>query len=170
MVHIDAHCDTGGAFDGTKFHHGGPFRIAVLDGTLDPQRCLQIGIRGSAEYLWEFSRDAGMTVVPTQEFVRSGCEAVIRQAREVVGDGPVYVSFDVDSLDPAFAPGTGTPVAGGLSSREALAILRRLGGRKLIGGEGVEVAPPYDHADITAIAASTVAMYYTGLLAERRLG
>jgi guanidinopropionase len=152
LVHIDAHCDTGGAFDGTKFHHGGPFRNAVLDGVLDPQRCIQIGIRGSSEYLWEFSRDAGMTVVPMQEFQRIGCEAVIERALHVVGDGPVYVSFDVDSLDPAFAPGTGTPEVGGMTTREALQILNGLKGLDVVGGDVVEVAPEYDANTVTAQA------------------
>ena len=99
-----------------------------------------------------------------------GVDGVTTKIVERVGDARAYLTFDIDCLDPAFAPGTGTPVAGGLSSREALAVLRRLGGLKLVGGDVVEVAPPYDHADITAIAAATVAMYYIGLLAERRLG
>ncbi|MEQ8207550.1 MAG: arginase family protein, partial [Woeseia sp.] len=105
MIHFDAHCDTGGEYDGSKFHHGGPFRNAVLDGVLDPTRSIQIGIRGSSEYLWEFSEDAGMTVMHIEDINRLGCDAVIAKAREVVGDGPVYVTFDVDALDPAFAPG-----------------------------------------------------------------
>ncbi|HLN09660.1 MAG TPA: arginase family protein, partial [Xanthobacteraceae bacterium] len=114
LVHIDAHCDTGGEFDQTKFHHGGPFRLAVLDGVLDPTRTIQIGIRGSAEYLWEFSVDSGMTVVHAHEIDGLGIAAIVARARAVVGDGPVYVSFDIDALDPAFAPGTGTPEIGGL--------------------------------------------------------
>jgi agmatinase len=154
LVHIDAHCDTGGAFDGTRFHHGGPFRLAVLDGVLDPRRTIQIGIRGSSEYLWEFSRDAGMTVIPMHEFPALGCEAVIRRIREVVGDGPTYVSFDVDSLDPAFAPGTGTPEVGGLTTREVLQILQGLKGLNIIGGDVVEVAPQYDATTNTAQAAA----------------
>lgn len=152
MVHIDAHCDTGGEYDGTKFHHGGPFRNAVLDGVLDPSRCIQIGIRGASEYLWEFSRDSGMTVVHIEDFTRMGCEAVIAKAREVVGDGPVYVTFDVDGLDPAFAPGTGTPEIGGLTTREALQILRGLKGLNVVGGDVVEVAPQYDTTTNTAQA------------------
>jgi agmatinase len=152
MVHIDAHCDTGGAFDGTKFHHGGPFRNAVLDGVLDPLRCIQIGIRGSSEYLWEFSRDSGMTVVSMQEFQRMGCDAVIQRALEVLGDGPAYVSFDVDSLDPAFAPGTGTPEVGGMTTREALQILQGLKGLDVVGGDVVEIAPEYDATTNTAQA------------------
>jgi len=152
MVHIDAHCDTGGTFDGTKFHHGGPFRQAVLDGVLDPARTIQIGIRGAAEYLWEFSIDAGMTVLHIEDVTRMGCAAVIEKALEVVGDGPCYVSFDVDGLDPTFAPGTGTPEIGGLSTREALEILRGLKGLNVIGGDVVEVAPQYDATTNTAQA------------------
>ena len=152
LVHIDAHCDTGGAFDGTKFHHGGPFRNAVLDGVLDPRRSIQIGIRGSSEYLWEFSRDAGMTVIPMQEFTAQGAERIGQRIREVVGDGPTYVSFDIDSLDPAFAPGTGTPEVGGLTTREVLQILHALKGLNIIGGDVVEVAPQYDSTTNTAQA------------------
>jgi len=152
LVHFDAHCDTGGAFDGSKFHHGGPFRLAVLDGVLDPRRTIQIGIRGAAELLWEFSYDSGMTVVHIEEVAERGVEWVIARARDVVGDGPVYVSFDVDGLDPAFAPGTGTPEAGGLTPREAQAMLRGLKGLNIVGGDVVEVAPQYDATTTTAIA------------------
>ncbi|MDJ1157720.1 agmatinase [Chelatococcus sp. SYSU_G07232] len=152
MVHIDAHCDTGGEFDLSKFHHGGPFRNAVLDGVLDPKRTIQIGIRGSAEYLWEFSYDSGMTVIHAEEIGRMGIETIVAKAREVVGEGPVYLSFDIDSLDPAFAPGTGTPEVGGLTTREALAILRGLKGLDIIGGDVVEVAPQYDATTNTAHA------------------
>ena len=115
LVHIDAHCDTGGPFEGAKFHHGGPFRQAVLAGVLDPERTIQIGIRGGAEYLWEFSYVSGMTVIHAEEFARLGVPKTIKKIHEVVGDGPTYISFDIDSLDPAFAPGTGTPEAGGLT-------------------------------------------------------
>jgi agmatinase len=152
LVHIDAHCDTGGPFDRTKFHHGGPFRNAVLDGVLDPTRTVQIGIRGSAEYLWEFSTESGMTVIHAEEVASLGVEAVIARARQVVGDGPTYVTFDIDSLDPAFAPGTGTPEVGGLTTREALALLRGLKGLNLVGGDVVEVAPQYDATTNTAQA------------------
>ncbi|MGF1629321.1 MAG: agmatinase [Kiloniellaceae bacterium] len=150
MVHIDAHCDTGGAFDHTKFHHGGPFRNAVLDGVLDPTRSIQIGIRGSAEYLWEFSVDSGMTVIHAEEVPNLGIAAVVRKALEVVGEGPVYLSFDIDGIDPAFAPGTGTPEVGGLTTREVLEILRGLKGIDVVGGDVVEVAPQYDSTTNTA--------------------
>ena len=150
VIHIDAHCDTGGATDANKFHHGGPFRNAVLDGVLDPKRTIQIGIRGAAEYLWEFSKDSGMTVIHAEEIDRMGIDAVIAKAHEVVGDGPVYLSFDVDSIDPAFAPGTGTPEVGGLTTREALAILRGMKSLNFVGGDVVEVAPEYDATHNTA--------------------
>jgi agmatinase len=152
MIHIDAHCDTGGAYDLTKFHHGGPFRNAVLDGVLDPTRVIQIGIRGAAEYLWEFSYESGMTVIHAEDLGRMGIEAIVEKARAVVGDGPTYLSFDIDSLDPAFAPGTGTPEIGGLTSRQALDILHGLKGLNFIGGDVVEVAPQYDTSTNTAHA------------------
>ena len=150
LIHIDAHADTGGPFDGTRFHHGGPFRNAVLDGALDPTRAIQIGIRGSSEYLWEFSKDSGMTVVHVDEVSELGMPALIQKARAVVGDGATYVSFDIDSLDPAFAPGTGTPDVGGLTPREVLAFLRGLKGLNVVGGDVVEVAPQYDATTNTA--------------------
>jgi len=150
MVHIDAHCDSAGEYEGSKFHHGGPFRQAVLAGVLDPERSIQIGIRGGAEYLWEFSYESGMTVLHAEEVVDIGIAAVIARARAVVGDGPTYVTFDVDGIDPAFAPGTGTPEVGGLTPREALAIVRGLAGIDIIGGDVVEVAPQYDATTNTA--------------------
>jgi len=154
MVHIDAHCDTSGEYEGAKFHHGGPFRQAVLAGVLDPERSIQIGIRGGAEYLWEFSTDSGMTVLHAEEVVDMGVPAVIEQARRIIGDGPTYVTFDIDGIDPGFAPGTGTPEAGGLSPREVLAILRGIAGAQIIGGDVVEVAPQYDATTNTAQVAA----------------
>ncbi|WP_395448736.1 agmatinase [Aminobacter sp. UC22_36] len=156
MIHIDAHCDTGGAYDLTKFHHGGPFRNAVLDGVLDPSRVIQIGIRGSAEYLWEFSYESGMTIIHAEEVSGMGIPAVIEKARKIVGDGPTYLSFDIDSLDPSFAPGTGTPEVGGLTTREVLEIVRGLKGLNLVGGDVVEVAPQYDSTTNTAHAGAQV--------------
>ena len=144
LVHIDAHCDTMGAYDGSKFHHGGPFRLAVLDGVLDPERTIQIGIRGAANMFWEFSHAAGMTVIYMEDFMRMGIDAVIAKARAVVGDQPIYVSVDVDGFDPAFAPGTGTPEVGGLTAREGLALLRGLAGLAIAGADVVELAPQYD--------------------------
>ena len=165
MVHIDAHCDTGGEFDQTRFHHGGPFRLAVLDGVLDPTRCIQIGIRGSSEYLWEFSKDAGMTVIHAEEVAAMGVPEIVRLARQVVGDGPTYLSFDVDGLDPVYAPGTGTPEIGGLSTREALAIFHGLKGLHICGGDVVEVAPQYDPSTNTAQAGAQMLFEILSLMA-----
>jgi guanidinopropionase len=156
MLHIDAHCDTSGAYEGSKFHHGGPFRRAVLDGVLDPERVIQIGIRGGAEYLWEFSYESGMTVIHAEEVASFGIPAVIERARQVLGTGPTYVSFDIDSVDPGFAPGTGTPEVGGLTPREVLAILRGMPGLHVVGGDVVEVAPQYDATSNTAQIAAQV--------------
>ena len=150
LVHIDAHSDTAGAYEGSRFHHGGPFRQAVLDGVLNPRRTIQVGIRGSAEYLYEFSTDSGMTVIHAEEAAAMGMEEVAARARAVIGEGPFYVSFDIDSVDPGFAPGTGTPEVGGLAPRECLTLLRGLAGLHLVGGDVVEVAPQYDATSNTA--------------------
>ncbi len=168
MIHIDAHCDTGGPFEGSRFHHGGPFREAVLAGVLDPERTIQIGIRGNAEYLWEFSGDSGMTVIHAHDFVTLGLEKTIAKMRKVVGRGPTYISFDIDSLDPAFAPGTGTPEAGGLSSREAMALIRGAAGLDIIGGDVVEVAPQYDATTNTAQAAAQMLFEIVSVVALAR--
>jgi agmatinase len=166
LVHIDAHCDTSGPFEGAKFHHGGPFRQAVLAGVLDPERTIQIGIRGGAEYLWEFSREAGMTVIHAEEFVKLGPARTIEKIRKVVGGGPAYLTFDVDSLDPAFAPGTGTPEVGGLSTREAMALIRGCAGLDIVGGDVVEVAPQYDATTNTAQAAAQMLFEILALIAR----
>jgi guanidinopropionase len=164
-VHIDAHCDTMGEYEGTNFHHGGPFRQAVLAGALDPERTVQIGIRGPAEILWGFSYESGMTVLHIEDVERLGVEAIVERARAVVGDGPTYISFDVDGLDPAFAPGTGTPEAGGLTPREAQAILRGLAGLDIVGGDVVEVAPQYDPTSNTAMVGAQMLFEIFSLIA-----
>jgi agmatinase len=168
LVHIDAHCDTGPPFEGAKFHHGGPFRNAVLAGVLDPERTIQIGIRGGAEYLWEFSYVSGMTVIHAEEVARLGIPEVVKRIHAVVGDGPAYISFDIDSLDPAFAPGTGTPEIGGLSTREALDLVRGCAGLKVIGADVVEVAPQYDATTNTAQAAAQMLFELLALVALGR--
>lgn len=165
LLHIDAHCDTGGPFEGSKFHHGGPFREAVLAGVLDPQRTIQIGIRGNAEYLWEFSQDSGMTVIHADEFMRLGIDATIARMREVLGSGPTYITFDIDVLDPGIAPGTGTPEVGGLLSREAMALIRGAAGLDIIGGDVVEVAPQYDATTATAQAGAQMLFEIVSLIA-----
>ncbi len=170
MIHIDAHCDTGGPFEGSRFHHGGPFREAVLAGVLDPDRTIQIGIRGNAEYLWEFSTDSGMTVIHAHEFASLGIDGTIAKMRAVIGDGPTYISFDIDSLDPAFAPGTGTPEIGGFSTREAMALIRGAAGLDIVGGDVVEVAPQYDATTNTAHAAAQMLFEILSVVAMARAG
>lgn len=167
LIHIDAHSDTAGAYEGSRFHHGGPFREAVLAGNVDPRRTLQIGIRGTAEYLYEFSTDSGMTVVHAEEVEEHGIRRYIEVARQLIGDGPVYLSFDIDSIDPGFAPGTGTPEVGGLQPREVLALLRGLKGLDVVGGDVVEVAPQYDPTTNTAQIAAQVLFEMLSLVALR---
>ena len=170
MIHIDAHTDTWGPFKGSKFHHGAPFRLAVEDGLLDPKRTVQIGIRGgqNSTDTWDFSRDAGMRVIFIEEFEDLGVEAVIAEARRVVGDGPTYVTFDVDGLDPVYAPGTGTPEPGGITTREALRMLRGFRNLNLIGADVVEVSPPFDPSGNTALVGATIMFELLCLLAEVR--
>ncbi|WP_410014581.1 agmatinase [Sodalis sp. C49] len=148
-VHFDAHCDTSGAY-GTKYHHGGPFRQAVLDGVLDPERCVQIGIRGGGTYHGEFSLESGMTVIYGEDILEKGTAYAIEKIKGVIGDRPVYISFDIDSVDPGYAPGTGTPEVGGLTPREVQQILRSMAGMNIVGADVVEVAPQYDATSNTA--------------------
>ena len=170
LVHFDAHCDTGDDYLGSKFHHGAPFRRAVEEGLLDPKRCIQIGIRGSLNdmNLWSFSHDQGMRVIYIEEFYELGVKGVIAEAHRVVGTGPAYVSFDVDGLDPVYAPGTGTPEVGGFSTLEAQLMLRGLSGLDLVGGDVVEVSPPFDPSGNTALVGATMMFEILCLLAESR--
>jgi guanidinopropionase len=172
MVHIDAHTDTWGEFFGSKFTHGAPFRLAVEDGLLDPKRTIQIGIRGGQNYMdgIEFSLSHGMRVVFMEEFAALGVERVIEEARRVVGDGPTYISFDVDGLDPVYAPGTGTPEIGGITTLDALRLLRGLRSLNLIGGDVVEVSPPYDQTGNTALVGASMMFEILCLIADRHFG
>ncbi len=172
MVHIDAHTDTWGEFFGSKFTHGAPFRLAVEDGLLDPKRTIQIGIRGGQNTMdgIEFSKSHGMRVVFIEEFAALGVDQIIEEARRVVGDGPTYISFDVDGLDPVYAPGTGTPEIGGITTLEAQRLLRGLRGLNLIGGDVVEVAPPYDQTGNTALVGATMMFEILCLIADRHFG
>ncbi len=153
LVHVDAHLDTSGPeVWGDAHHHGTPVRHAIEEGLVAPDRLWQVGIRGS----WGTPSDGdvagrhGGRIVDADELARRGPEDVAGEIRRVVGDGPLYLSFDVDAVDPAFAPGTGTPVPGGLAAREALALVRALAGVRLAGMDVVEVLPALDHADLTA--------------------
>jgi len=169
MVHFDAHTDTADeAYNGEKYHHGTPFRRAVEEGLLDPKRTIQIGIRGSMsdDDYYNFSYESGMRVVHIEEFFKLGVNKVIREARRTVGDGPTYISFDVDGLDPAYAPGTGTPEVGGYTTYDAQKMLRGLSGCNLVGGDVVEVSPPLDPSGNTALVGATMMFEILCLLAE----
>ena len=171
MVHIDAHCDTGDDYLGSRFHHGAPFRRAVEEGLLDPKRVIQIGIRGSLNVvdMWSFSHTSGMRVVPIEEFQDLGWAAVAEEARRVVGTGPAYLSFDVDGLDPVYAPGTGTPEPGGITTLEAQRLIRALGGLDFVGGDVVEVSPPFDVGGLTTMTGVTILFEILCVLAQARV-
>ncbi|HVC60212.1 MAG TPA: agmatinase [Acetobacteraceae bacterium] len=168
MVHIDAHCDTGDDYMGSRFHHGAPFRRAVEEGVLDPARVIQIGIRGTTNDpdMWGFSQRSGMRVLPMDEFADRGWRFAAEEARRVVGSGPAYLTFDIDSLDPSQAPGTGTPEAGGITALEALRLLRALRGIDFVGGDLVEVSPPFDVGGLTAFNGASVLFEILCLLVE----
>lgn len=168
LVHIDAHTDTWDEFLGSKFTHGAPFRRAVEDGVLDPKRAVQIGIRGAqnSDEGWNFSINSGMRVIFMEEFTELGVKSTIAEARRVVAGGPTYISFDVDALDPAFAPGTGTPEVGGLTTVEAQALVRGLQGLDLVGGDVVEVSPPFDPSGNTALVGATIMYEILCVLAD----
>ena len=170
LIHIDAHTDTWDAFMGSRYSHGAPFRRAVEEGLLDPKRTIQIGIRGAQNSTegWDFSVSSGMRVVFMDEVTRLGIDAIGEEARRIVGDGPTYLSFDIDSLDPAFAPGTGTPEVGGLTTIEGQALIRQCRGVQLVGADVVEVAPPFDPSGNTALVAATMMYELLCLLAEAR--
>ena len=161
LVQFDAHQDTW--FDEeARIDHGSFVARAVRAGIIRPERSIQVGIRTHAP------DDCGLEIIHGDDVAALGVDAIVERIKARVGDAKTYISFDIDCLDPAYAPGTGTPVAGGLSSREALMIVRRLGSLNVIGADVVEVAPAYDHADITSIAGATVMQHYLGLLAERK--
>ncbi len=169
MVHFDAHTDTWDRYFGDyTYTHGTPFRRAIEDGVLDPKRTVQIGIRGGlygdSDNKW--GEEQGIRVITIDELYEMGVEAVIAEARRVVGHGPTYVSFDVDGLDPVYAPGTGTPEIGGYSTHEAQQMLRATRGLNLVGGDVVEVAPPFDQSGNTALVGATLMFEILCVLAE----
>ena len=153
MIHFDSHTDLFHSyFDGTMFTHGTPFRRAVEENLLDPNRVVQIGIRGTqydSEDL-DFANSVGIRVIKIEEFFDRGIQDVMAEAREIVGEKETYISYDIDFIDPAFAPGTGTPEVGGPNSYEALKVVRELTGVKIVGADMVEVSPPFDPSSNTA--------------------
>ncbi|MGQ0570274.1 MAG: agmatinase [Armatimonadota bacterium] len=169
IVHVDSHQDMWNDYFGNRYFHGAPFRRAVEEGLLDTRRVVQIGIRGPvrSEDDFDFARQHGVRVIRGEEIARNGIGPVLEQLPAVRG-GPVYLTFDVDGVDPAFAPGTGTPEIGGLSSREALEIVRALARLPLVGADMVEVSPPYDHGNITALLAANLLFEIVSVLAANR--
>jgi agmatinase len=172
LVQFDSHPDTWDAYFGEKHTHGTPFRRAVEEGLLRPERSIQVGMRGSTydEGDWNDAREIGFNLVPTDAVRKIGVEETIERIRERVDDAKVYVSFDVDFVDPAFAPGTGTPEIGGFTSREAQAFVRGLRGVNIVGCDVVEVYPQYDPAQITALLAANVAHEFLSLIALLKRG
>jgi agmatinase len=171
LVHLDAHSDTWDEYFGQRYFHGTPFKRAVEEGLLEPRASLQAGMRGSLYGASDLddTRSLGFTVVPSEELRGLGPDGYARAVREHVGDRPVFLSFDIDFLDPAFAPGTGTPEVAGFSTAEAVGFLRALRGLKLVGCDVVEVAPPYDGpGQPTALAAANVAYDLLALYALSR--
>jgi len=165
LVHFDGHVDTWPESFGLVWGHGSPFYHAIEERLVDPQRMIQIGIRSPLHRdIFDWTLGKGVTIVSAEDVHESGPQAVAERIRAVLGGATSYLSFDIDALDPAFAPGTGTPEVGGLATWQARAILRRLGGLRFAGMDVVEVSPPYDVAEITALAAATIAWDYIGLL------
>ena len=172
LLHFDAHLDTWDTYFGAAYTHGTPFRRAFEEGLLDTDAVSHVGTRGPLYGRGDLDDDArmGFGIVTSADVMRRGVDDVVASLRQRIGDRPVYVSIDIDVLDPAHAPGTGTPEAGGMTSRELLEVLRGLAGTRLVGADVVEVAPPYDHAEMTAVAASHVAYDLVSLLASSRGG
>jgi agmatinase len=170
LVQFDSHPDTWDSYFGERHTHGTPFRRAVEEGLLDTSRSIQVGMRGSIYDRddWDDAREMGFDLVPTDEVRERGIPSVIDRIRERTGDAKTYVSFDVDFVDPAYAPGTGTPEIGGFTSRETQEFLRGLAGLKVVGCDVVEVYPAYDPAQITALLAANVAHEFLSLLAFSR--
>jgi agmatinase len=161
LIHFDAHCDTA-ILDDTRIDHGTMFYHAAREGIVDAKRSIQVGIRTS------YYDPSAFVVHDANAVHERGIDATVARIREVVGDNRCYVTFDIDCLDPAYAPGTGTPVCGGLSTWQAKEIIRRLEGIDLVGMDVVEVSPPFDHAEITSLAGATIALELVCLYARTR--
>jgi agmatinase len=172
LVHFDAHLDTWDTYFGQRYTHGTPFRRAWEEGLLLRDHSMHVGLRGPLYDGSDLTDDTamGFAQVTTDEVAELGVATVVERIRTRVGTAPVYVSVDIDVLDPAHAPGTGTPEAGGLTSRELLGLVRGLGQVAVVGGDVVEVSPAYDHAEITAVAASHVLYELVTILAQRSAG
>ncbi|WP_249336259.1 agmatinase [Sinomonas gamaensis] len=170
LLHFDAHLDTWGSYFGAQVTHGTPFRLATEQGLVDNNRLAHVGLRGGLYSRTDLADDAdlGFTAIHCSDIDRIGTEGVVDRILGRLAGGPVYVSIDIDVLDPGIAPGTGTPEFGGLTGREMLRILRGLGGLNIVGADIVEVAPPYDHAEVTSLAAANLAYELLCLMASQQ--
>ncbi|KAB1638591.1 MULTISPECIES: agmatinase [unclassified Pseudoclavibacter] len=169
MLHFDAHLDTWDTYFGAAYTHGTPFRRAFEEGLLDTDALSHVGTRGPLYGKQDLEDDErfGFGIVSSADIYRRGADAVVQQLRERIGDRPLYISIDIDVLDPAHAPGTGTPEAGGMTSRELLEILRGLADLNVVGADVVEVSPAYDHAELTGVAAAHVVYELVSMFAVR---
>jgi agmatinase len=168
LIHFDAHVDTWPDSFGQPFGHGSPFYHAIVDGLVDPKRTIQIGIRSPVcRDVRDWTSTQGVTGVDSETVHLEGPAAIAAKICDLVGSTNTYLSFDIDALDPAFAPGTGTPEVGGLATWQAIAILRRLNGVNFVGMDVVEVAPAYDVAEITALAAATMVCEYLSIASSQ---
>jgi agmatinase len=170
LAQFDAHSDTWDAYFGRKYTHGTTFKRAVEEGLLDPARGIQVGMRGPlyAAEDYDTARALGLDLMPASEVREVGIQATVQRIRERLGGGAAFISFDVDFLDPAYAPGTGTPEVGGFTTYEAQQLIRGLAGLRLVAYDVVEVLPAYDHGDITALAAANVAYEFAALTAMQK--
>lgn len=167
LLHFDSHADINDEVFGEKYNHGTPFRRAIEEGLIDPKKSVQIGMRGSLYDANEFKLAAslGLNLIPTHEVRENGLKETIDRAREIIGDNKVFLTFDIDFVDPAYAPATGTPEVGGYTSLEAVNIIRQLKGLNFVGMDIVEVAPIYDVAEITSLLAANIVFEFLSILA-----
>src|SRR3954454_1395415 len=172
LIHFDAHTDTYDSFFGSRYNHGTPFRRAIEEGLLDPKRMVQIGLHGAISHRsnYDYANAAGIRIIFIEELLERGLGAVMTEARSIVGSAATYISFDIDVIDPSMAPGTGTPEIGGLTTREAQALIRLCRPLNIIGADLVEVSPPLDPSGGTALAAAVLMFELLCVMAESIAG
>lgn len=170
LIHFDSHSDLCDEVFGEKYNHGTPFRRALEEGLIEPSRCIQVGMRGSLYDPNEhkMAADLGMKLIPAHKIREMGLDALVDAIKERVGDKPVFLTFDIDFVDPAYAPGTGTPEVGGFTSLEALTLMRALTTVNFAGFDIVEVLPAYDHGEITAYLAANIVFEFLSILALQK--
>ncbi len=170
LLHFDSHADINDEVFGEKYNHGTPFRRAIEENLIDPNKSVQIGMRGSIYDAGEFklAKSLGLTTIPSHKVREMGIQETIKMAKEIIGDNKVFLTYDIDFFDPAYAPGTGTPEVAGFSSLEGIQFVRELKELNFVGMDMVEVAPPYDHAEITSLLAANVVFEFLSVLAIQK--